>query len=138
MTFATIDDMKDRRMAASRTVRGIDDTYDETLKRFSGIPADLVKLAAATAKDKSAQEGRRVKRGQVYGEILTSYMNAVEAGEETPAVLPKAKGDKASEVSVWIRSEITERFAAFVSGLEYGNESEVLSAALRWQFNKQR
>ena len=136
MITATIDVRKGKGMAASRTVKEKDEVYDETLKRFSGIPSDLVSLANEEVKAKSVQEDRRVKRGEVFGDIIKGYMDAVEAGTEVPAILPKAKGDKSSEVGVWIRSEITERYAAFVAGLPHGNESEVLSAALRWRFGK--
>jgi hypothetical protein len=136
MISGTIDGRKGRQMAASRTVTDGDETYDETLKRFSGIHADLVELVRVSADDLSSKESRRVKFGEIYGDILSRYMDAVEAGSEQPAVLPKAKGEHSSEVSVWIRSEITERFAAFVGALPYGNESEVLSAALRWYFGK--
>lgn len=153
MISATIDDRKDRRMAASRKVtedesrkagRRIvtegDETYEETLKRFSGIPADLVALVVDESKDRAAREGKRpksgIKRGKVYGEILTGYMDAVEAGAVIPAVLSKAKRENVRSVSIWVRSEIAERFAPFVETLPYGNKSEVLSAALRWHFKK--
>ena len=116
-------------MAASRTVKEGDEQYEETLKRFSGIPVALTELATNEVVEAI---GGKVKFGEVYGNVLTSYMDAVEAGKVKPAVLPRAKGGK--QVSVWIRSELAERFAAFVGTLEYGNESEVLSAALRWRY----
>jgi hypothetical protein len=142
MIFATIDEWKGRGMASSRTVTEGDETYDETLKRFSGIPADLVELVVAESKDRAIQEGRRtksgIKRGKIYGEILTGYMDAVDAGTVIPTILSKAKPDKVVSVSIWIRPEIAERFTDFVQQLPNGNKSEVLSAALRWHFQKQR
>lgn len=115
---------------ASRTIGKGEDAYTETLKQFTGIPADT--CSAMSDAIKKRKKAKRVKIGDVYAEALNRYMDAVVSGREKPDIKAQSKGENAVNVGVWIRQETVERFEGFVAGLSEGGESEVLTAALRW------
>lgn len=129
--ISEIIDEGQKRMA-SRTIGKGEDAYTETLKQFTGIPADVCAEMTDLIKRRKAEAGRRLKIGDVYGEALTAYMNAVEAGDEVADIKASAKGGNAVKLGVWLRDDIVDRFEAFVAGLGEGGESEALSAAVRW------
>lgn len=125
-----LDDMPSR--SSPRTIGKGDNAYTETLKQFTGIPADVCSTMKDTIRERKASAVKRVKIGDVYGEALNSYMDAVESGQVQPDIKAQVRGDKAVSLGVWLRTETAERFEKFVIGLGEGGESEVLAAALRW------
>jgi hypothetical protein len=115
-----------------RTIGKGDDAYTETLKQFTGIHADVCKSMQDIIKQRKATAEKRVKIGDVYGEAVNGYMDAVESGQVVPDIKAQVRGENAVNVGVWFRTETAERFEKFVNGLGEGGESEVLAAALRW------
>ena len=115
-----------------RTIGKGESAYTETLKQFTGIPADVCKAMKDRIKERKAAAEKRVKVGDVYGEAINGYMDAVEGGQVIPDIKAQARGENAVSVGVWFRTETAERFEKFVKGLGEGGESESLAAALRW------
>jgi hypothetical protein len=116
--------------SSPRTIGKGEGAYTESLKQFTGVPTDVCTRMSAIIKNR--KEKARVKIGDVYGEALSLYMDAVESGQEKPDIKAQVRGENAVNVGVWIRTEIAERFEKFVLDLKEGGESECLAAALRW------
>ncbi len=130
MIFAT--NKRAKKMAATREVNRDGERHIESLKNFSGIPSHLIDDMSEKIEKRKASSETRVRVSDIYGEAITGYIDAVEAGREKPDIKAQSTGPDARNCGVWLDLAIAERFEKFVDNLGQGNESAVFIAALRW------